>query len=307
MKFPEIPNEVLEYVRRIFSDANDKVSKALTLQPAIYEETLDHILVSNLSAEPAVFFDKSQVALDIESHWLGSRHMYGRWEIADVALFVSAQISGRTISRKVALLQAKRLYSREIPSRELEPADYVIGIGRLLRFQETGVPLSRPRVFNFGKECVFGALSSGSDQIKRIDNYQDEVNIPVYYNFYCPTELPVSLVHPASPNDSENLKNNFGVRVMNADDVHSITNAQPYGSTAKLKDFLANNESVFGDSLEAFVCDKLLQCKAGRLFGNSLEKDLEKLLSRRSNPISAAISITIDFAEEPHVWLEPKP
>ena len=36
-------------VRKAFSDANDEVTLALSEQPNIYEETLDHILVNTMN------------------------------------------------------------------------------------------------------------------------------------------------------------------------------------------------------------------------------------------------------------------
>ena len=44
-----VPEEVRNLVRKAFSDANDEVTLALSEQPNIYEETLDHILVNTMN------------------------------------------------------------------------------------------------------------------------------------------------------------------------------------------------------------------------------------------------------------------
>ena len=44
-----IPEEVRNLVRKAFSDASDEVTLALSEQPNIYEETLDHILVNAMN------------------------------------------------------------------------------------------------------------------------------------------------------------------------------------------------------------------------------------------------------------------
>jgi hypothetical protein len=39
--FDQIPDEVIDYVRNVFADANDSVSTALTQQPSLHEPGLD--------------------------------------------------------------------------------------------------------------------------------------------------------------------------------------------------------------------------------------------------------------------------
>jgi hypothetical protein len=69
--------------------ANDKVTRTVATHPSMHEETLDHILIMELTAAPPAFFAAERMGVAIESHWLGSRWMFGRREIADVAFFVS--------------------------------------------------------------------------------------------------------------------------------------------------------------------------------------------------------------------------
>lgn len=160
-KFPVIPITVVEYIRGIFASANNEVSLAVTAHPSMHEEALDHILVMKLTAAPAAFFANEQVAISIRSHWLGMRWMSGRWEIADIGFFILIRKNGHLLVRKVALLQTKRLYSKEIPVAELGPDDYEIGIGRLVDRTDPQMPLSKQRAFNFDLTCKYDALKGG--------------------------------------------------------------------------------------------------------------------------------------------------
>jgi hypothetical protein len=89
--FDDIPEVVIDYIRTVFAKANKKVSRTLTLQPSMHEELLDHTLLAELSATPPTFFDKQDMGVAIETHWLGGRRMYGRWEIADIAFSVTRE------------------------------------------------------------------------------------------------------------------------------------------------------------------------------------------------------------------------
>jgi hypothetical protein len=164
----------------------------------MHEETLDHILVCELAATPPTFFAPERVSVAVETHWLGSRRMYGRWEIADIALFVILRRGGSLLLRKVALLQTKRLYSDELAGTELEDADYRIGVGRLVDRIEATVPLTKQRAFGFKETSVYGALLAGSEQVQHIDSYMETRQIPVYYGLYNPPNLPFSGRYPAT-------------------------------------------------------------------------------------------------------------
>lgn len=99
--FSDIPEAVIDYVRSVFGAANDKVSRALTDHPSMHEPMLDQILVTELTAAPPAFFAREQISLNIETHWLGGRWMYRRWEIADIAIFVMLRRQGWLEQRKV--------------------------------------------------------------------------------------------------------------------------------------------------------------------------------------------------------------
>lgn len=300
--FDTVPAPIIEFIRQVFAGANNQVTHTLTIHPSMHEETLDHMLIAELSAAPPRFFSEHRASVVIETHWLGGRRMYGRWEIADIALLLLIRRRGYLMSRKVALLQTKRLYSKEIPSRELDDADFRIGIGRLGDRTGRSVPLINQRAYSFSRDCVFGAMQSGSPQVGRIDDYQNESGIPVYYALYCPTEVPINLRYPSTPTDTVSLKNKLGCRVQVAQETHASLSKVVAGKAPSLRELAVNtrrNFGRFGWRIEDFVADEVLACRQGKLFDGNEDANLERLFYERSAPISSAISISIDLPEQP--------
>ncbi|PBB23276.1 MULTISPECIES: hypothetical protein [unclassified Mesorhizobium] len=303
--FPDIPSVVIEYVRGVFAAANDKVSRAMDAHPSMHEESLDHLLIMELTAAPPAFFANERIGVAIESHWLGGRHMWRRWEIADIAFFVVLRRQGHLQMRKVALLQTKRLYSREVPVHELERADWEIGIGRIADRTDPSRPLSTQRRFTFDDTCVYGAMRAGDHQIEAIDNYFDDRGIPVYYGLYNPTSLPFSAQYPALAGAVPAAVNRVGCRVLKSDLVHGVLTSLTDGQaptagslTVSLPIDPADAGSFRGWRLERFVADEVLRCREGRLFEDATDPNLRNLLYARSAPIQAAITITIDLGKE---------
>lgn len=294
-----IPASVLQYVREAFCEANKRVSTNLTLHPSMHEESLDHALIAELTATPPTFFAADQAAVAIETHWLGGRRMYGRWEIADIAVLIIVRQAGKLEKRKVALLQTKRLYSREIPTTELDEIDYQIGIGRLADRPEPLFPISQQRAFSFDDDCVFGAMTSGSPQINRIDHYMAEKGIPVYYGFYCPLAVPYQGLYPRTSTDIIASENEFGCRIQSANTVHKAMSVVVAGKAPALSELYdAPQDRILGWTLENFIADEVLTCREGRLFDQNKNVDLNALFYERSAPITAAISIAIDFSPD---------
>jgi len=302
--FGSFPSPVIDFIWSTFQDANRKVSRSLSMHPSMHEESLDHMLLAELSSAPPRFFADVGAAVEIQTHWLGGRRMFGRWEIADIALLVLLRTNGGLLSRKVALLQTKRLYTKEIPTAELEEADFRIGIGRLGDQTGKQFPLVKPRKFSFSEDCVFGAMRAGSSQVDRIDAYENEHDIPVHYAFYCPVDLPYECEYPSASTGGSELENKLGCRVQSAQAVHKSLGGVVAGKAPSLAELAststATNESQhskFGWKLEDFVAGEVLSCREGKLFDGTDDANLERLFYERSAPISSAISITIDLAE----------
>jgi len=301
--FPTLPEDVIDAARAAFSDANDRVSQLLMRQPAMHEEGLDFHLVSKLDEFGAQIL-KSGSALVIETHWLGGRRHWGRWEISDIAVVIAVRVHGGLVARKVALLQTKRLYSKEIAVENIDRSDYDIGIGRLIDRTDRMIPLFKQRRFSFTNECVYGAMSSGSKQVQRIDDYVGERGIPVYYALYNPPSLPSSGLHPETGGINPLEDNVVGCRVLKREEVNEILADMPVGATPSFA-AMANPKrksrfdpfAVHGWRLETFVADEVMRCREGRLFEDAQDEILASLLYRRSAPITAAIVMTIDLPE----------
>ncbi|MGR3716982.1 MAG: hypothetical protein ACU0B1_09580 [Thermohalobaculum sp.] len=298
--FGKFPGEIVSFVRSSFAKANNFVSFAMTSQPNSYEETLDHHFISQLSATAPTFFGSCRAAVSIETHFLGRRAMFGGWEIADIALFVIVSEMGKQISKKVALLQSKRLYPENLPSAELEYEDFAIGIGRIVDKDGPIFPLTTKRPYSFSTKSVYGALRSGDNQIRKIKSYQDEKKLPVYYSLYNPIRLPYKGRLPEDAGKVIRGPNALGMRVQSSDVVHGKLAAMPLGKTpsyGELSKFGGPKYSGSGWRIEDFVADEVLGCREGALFTGERDENLRSLLYERSAPIMAAIAVSIDFEE----------
>lgn len=301
--FSEIPVVAIDYVRNVFASANDKVARVMSVHPSMHEESLDHTLIMELSSTPPAFFAREQVGVCLESHWLGGRHLFDRWEIADIAFFVILRRMGNLTSRKVALLQTKRLYSKEVSVAPVDPFDYRIGIGRLVDRTDAQLPMTRQRHFRFDGQCVYAAMVAGHDQVHRIDQYEKSRGIPVYYGFYNPLSIPYDADYPASDGRMPVASNDMGMRVLTAKTVHAKL-ASLHAGRALAFDGLkgaqhdpADTTSTHGWRIERFVADEVLRCRQGRRFDSVTDERLSGLLYGRSAPIAAAIVITIDVGQ----------
>ncbi|MDQ1159548.1 hypothetical protein QE385_003945 [Sphingomonas sp. SORGH_AS 950] len=300
--FGGIPDVVIDYVRDVFAGANEKVSRALTDHPSMHEPMLDGILIAELSASPPAFFAAEQIALNIETHWLGGRWMYRRWEIADIALIVMLRRRGHLEQRKVALLQTKRLYSKELPAEADEPEDYVIGIGRLADRTDPQRPFYQQRAFGFDQGSTYDATRAGHEQVNRIEAYFGERDIPVYYGLYNPLVLPFKGLYPAAPDTNSHLANEFGCRVLRSSDVHGPLARLSDGQAPSVANLTlampldaSDPGSTRGWRLERFVADEVLRCQEGKLFDDQADPNLRALFYARTAPITAAIVMTVDM------------
>ena len=264
----------------------------------MHDETLDHLLIIELTATPPASFAAEQMGVALESHWLGGRWMFGRWEIADIAFFIILRQNGHLLSRKVALLQTKRLYSKEIDVAELEEADYRMGIGRLVDRTEPTFPISRQRAFSFDADCLYAAMSAGDKQIEWIERYGALSGIPVYYGFYDPTAIPLGALYPLLGGVGEGGPNVIGMRVMTASHVQNVLSkmTQSRPPTFSCMSRTGSSDTVdYGWRTENFIADEVLRCREGKIFDEVDDPNLSNLLYRRSAPIAAAVTITIDL------------
>lgn len=301
--FPILPEDVIDAVRAAFADANDHVSELLMRQPSMHEEGLDFHLVSKLD-EVGPEIMPSGAALVIETHWLGGRRHWGRWEISDIAIVVAVRVQGGLIARKVALLQTKRLYSKELAIENLDRADYEIGIGRLVDRTGKMVPLFHQRKFSFTPTCVYGALTARSDQAQRIDEYVNARDLPVYYALYNPPKVPSYGLHPRNRSAPNPDDNEVGCRVLKREEVNAVLDDLPVGSApsydglrSAVRKTTFDPAATHGWRLETFVADEVMRCHEGRIFEDAQDDVLAGLLYSRTAPIAAAIVMTVDLPD----------
>lgn len=291
-----VPDDLRNRVREIFTDANGEVSRAISRQPNIQEETLDHMLIYEMNKVPLTILPDSRVALAIDTHWIGGRrHFRSRWEIADIALVAVFRRDGVLIWRKVALLQSKRLYSKDIPVVELNYSDYRKGIGRLIDVIGPQVPLFAQRAYSFSGDSVYQELRPNSDQVNRIDDYYKSYKMPVYYSLYNPLYIPMNGSTPIIEGDCLQSDNEVGCRVVRSEEVHQILSGISNRPTFDQINVMGSYNTYRGWRIEEFVADEFLECHEGRRIEDTEDRDLRALLYERSAPISAAIVFTIDF------------
>lgn len=301
--FPTLPEDVIAFVKEVFAEANARTSALFTSQPAMHEEMLDFQLIAELNrAGPRLL--PSGAAAVIETHWLGGRRHWGRWEISDIALVVVARAQGGLIARKVALLQTKRLYSRELPVATLDRSDYEIGIGRLADRTEKLVPLFHQRAFSFSGECVYGALQASSEQVGHIEEYARKRAVPVYYGLYNPSALPSGGSVPGTaPAAVQGV--DLGMRILTMHEVHGCLAELPVGTAptfgalaAPSRETKDDRFAAHGWRVEEFVAEHVMRCREGRVFDRPQDEILYGLLYERSAPIQAAVVVTVDLPGE---------
>ncbi len=300
--FP-IPAEVTVWIRSVFAEVNQRTSAKLSRIPNVHETSLDMTLIEQLSQYAAPFRFSSDWLVRLETHYLGGPRYWGAWEIADVGLLVVFRRKGVVERTKIALLQSKRLYpiEAEAPAED-HRVDYEIGFGRLLQAEQEFKSTVQRRDFTFSDQSRYRALEFEGEQYKAILEYIGKQKIPVHYLFHNPLRLPSRATLPveAAKNAANSGPCEIGCRVVGAEVLDSRL------KTAKLKK-LGNPSfaQVVGTTealdmacwrLEFFVVDLLIGCQEGYRGGiNPMEDSkLFTVFSRRSGPISAAISITID-------------
>lgn len=295
-----IPKAAIDWVRSVFSAANQQVAASLSRVPTHHEPELDMQLIAALNQAPAVT-DVAGWTVYIQTHFLGGRRHFFNWEVADIGLLVIFRDRGKVLRIKVGLLQSKRLYSEEIRTLPDMPARLKIGFGTLLESPEAFRALAAGRTFTFNEDSDYLAIAKGNDQYRALDAYEKLSGIPVYYLMYNPVAIPWTARIPAL--DVGLLpKAEIGCRVVRARSLHSGLATQCDGYHPTFRDIASLSSPYVGDHragwrLEHFVADELLSCREGHVAGTETDHVLEQLFYRRTGPISAAIAVTVEAAE----------
>jgi hypothetical protein len=299
-----IPLQTLEYVRSIFRSCNLIISNKLTKQPGTWEESLDQSFIDHLSNYSAPLLTEKNWVVRVDTHFLGGMRHWGRWEIADIGILIIFRRNGKTVKRKVSLLQSKRLYANELnQENEDEKRNYIIGFGRLDEDDQTFRKIISARTLHFNASSEYKALKVNSEQWKAIQDFEKKSKLPVYYLFYNPCKIPFAIEMPLIA-DINFSSYSVGTRVVPAAHLtesigNKIANYSPtYDElTNNLKKPFDEMANSGGWRLEDFMCDQLIPCHEGYLVEKNNDIDLYNLFYRRSGPISSAFSITFDFTE----------
>ena len=296
-----LPDDVLAFLERVFEACNIAVSRKISRMPNVHETSLDLTFIEQLSNHSAPVRLQSGWMVRLETHYLGGGRHFGSWEIADIGFLVKFRRAGRLVRSKVALLQSKRLYPREVDFEEDKAIDYLVGFGRLLESDETYLANAKPRKFRFDELSRYKALPKGDDQYDRIEEFEQRNQVPVFYMLYHPLRVPSSVDVPRTSTRNPRGPNKAGCRVVGSKSVRVALQSFHIGYMPRFGDMRVrlpvphnSPEHETGWRLEHFVARLLVTCKEGYIAQERSDRGLYNVFNLRTGPISAAIGVTFD-------------
>jgi hypothetical protein len=293
----DISNDVVDRFRTIFRAANWRLTETLQNVPSIRETTLDDTLIQALLPHSAPTRLGSGAVARMDVHNIGGLRRMTSWEIGDIAILVFLARRSSIIGRKLGILKAKRLYPSSGNIDEIDSVGFRDGMNALLRPEESPTSMLLRRTFNFNNESVYGALRSGSRQQTAIEKFEQDFEKSVYYLFYNPPRLPLTIDYPLECYSSVRREPKLGARVLPMQIVHDVLRGLPQGRAPSVREVNGSSSSNGGWRLEEWVADLLLTCKEGRRYHTPDETAIRMMLERRSGPIGAAIAIHIQLPE----------
>ena len=291
-----IPLDAVDFLRHVFAECNARISEKLSANPNLPEESLDLTWIEHLTHFSSPVRLPSGWLVRIETHYLGGMRHFARFEIADIGLLYFLRRGGEIVRSKVALLQSKRLYPATGVVEEEGVVDYEAGFARLADPETLARSLSVEAEYEFSDACRYGAILAGSDQIARMEEYTRRNELRIYYQLYNPWSLPHSRRIPATAWPRPEGFPSLGVRILPMEVVHQILEGHPNGYRPSVRDFASATDSFseLGWPVERFVADELLACREGTQFGSIGDFNIQNLFYRRSGPIAAAVSVTLE-------------
>jgi len=295
---PIFPAAVHRYVSKVFGEANRRLAEKIARVPNCPEPSLDLTLVEHLTQYSGGQVVAPGWAVRIDVHYLGGlRHFY-RWEIADIGVLVFAKRGNSVLSKKVALLQSKRLYPEKHGIDEETAEDYRIGFGRLLPAGPSAPSVALPHQFNFTGKSAYQSLRAGDEQFKAIEAYEAQQRLPVHYLLYNPWKVDSNYTLPLTKLPRLGVKSNGGARIVPARVLRGVVNGKAAGYAPTFDDVATAISKKVADRhgwrLEHFMSGLLLKCKEGAVFESTEEANIDSLFNRRSGPIAAAVAVTIE-------------
>lgn len=303
--WPQIPDDVVTWFRGVFADANRRVCERLVNLPNIRETSLDDGLIEALIPDAAPTLLPSGAIVRMDTHNIGGLRRIGgphwdfpfarRWETADIAILVFVYRGDTLVAKKIGLLQSKRLYPDNNDVEDDDEVSFLHGMNAFIRRQDSQAVGVLHRSFAFTERCVYGAIHVGSDQIRSIDRLNAEFGKAIYYLFYNPHVVPLSVSYPLR----ERIRIDrpaIGCRVVDADLVHGALSGLREGEAPTFA-MIERVGSASHWPLETWAADLLLTCQVGQAFDDSRDGAVRYFLERRSGPIGAALAASITLPE----------
>jgi hypothetical protein len=294
MPWINIPNDVIVWFRSAFAEANRVVTETLLNVPNAREPSLDDTFIQALIPLSAPTLMASGAIVRMDIHNIGGLRRVARWEIADIGIVVFIIRAGKIIARKVALLQAKRLYPKNLAVDENDPVGFMYGFNALLRKDPSPASMALVRRFEFNRNNLYAALTAGSQQQRLIEQFVRSSGNTVDYLLYNPPAVPSSVHYPVVSRHVLNQAPPLGCRVVSLAAMMEVLSKLDKGRAPSLRQI--ENEAVDGGwRVEEWAADMLLTCKVGRPYDASEENVLLPIIERRTGPIGAAIAINIEL------------
>ena len=295
----------MTWFRSIFSEANRRVCERLVNLPNVRETSLDDGLIEALIPEAAPTLLPSGAIVRMDTHNIGGLRRIGglhwdipvgrRWETADIAILVFVYQREKLIAKKIGLLQSKRLYPENKDVDDEDEAGFVYGMNAFIRRDSAQAVGALHRDFSFNENCVYGAIHSGSDQIKSIDVLNRDFGKAVYYLLYNPHKIPFSISYPLRERIRVD-QSSVGCRVFDADHIHQALADLTDGRSPTFE-MLKRAGAASDWPLDTWAADLLLTCKVGQQFDDSRDERVRYFLERRSGPIGAALAVSITLSD----------
>ena len=298
-----LPREAVETIRAIFLNANRTATRTLSVAPNTWETSLDMAVIAALNRYSAPMMPVRDCLITVQTHFLGGRPQYHRWEIADIGLLVMYRVKGKLVRTKLVLLQSKRLYPIEVSNvQEDEQHHYRAGFSRLYREHEDYQADIQPHTFTWDWGSKYRAIKKGDQQETAIKNYETENNIPVFYLLYHPFRMGWNVSVPIwGPPRKYAYK--LGTRVVSSDEMREACSmldqeqSPSAESLRRVRQRSSNADDLLGRRFEDFIADRVLGCHEGHIVDDPQDLSLERVFFNRSAPIAAAIAITVDLPE----------
>lgn len=293
--WPTIPQDVVEWFRALFKDANRAVSETFLNIPSIRETSLDDCLVQAMIPRMAPTKLPSGAVVKLDVHNIGGLRRLMSWEVGDIAILVFIIHRQRIVARKVAVLQAKRLYPTIGDVHDEDSVGFKYGMNFFLRRDESPTSMLLDRVFQFDGSSCYGALKAGSKQEEIIKAFEDQIGSSVYYMFYNPPFVPLDVHYPLEVYCTLGIEPTLGIKVFHANAIHQMLIGWSLGRSPSLTEVGAAGTPPGGWRLETWAADLLLSCREGSRYESPDEPKIRSLLERRSGPIGAAIAVSIEL------------